>query len=104
MCGSGSRHCIIVRIIGVEVSRRYFGDDGKRAWMAMSFSSRSTCFWDGCGSSVDEAHCLDRTVTGIVVLVVARGGSARTEVLEVGSMGCSVVEVGLRGSLCEPEV
>ena len=74
------------------------------AGVRASGTEADLCFFFGCGSSVDEAHCLDRTGTGIVVLVVARGGSARTEVLEVGSMGCSVVEVGLRGSLCEPEV
>ena len=62
------------------------------------------CFFFGCGSSVDEVRCLDRTGTGIVVLVVARGGSATIEVPGVGSTPGSVVRAGFRGSLCEPEV
>ena len=62
------------------------------------------CFFFGCGSSVDEARCLDRTGTGIVVLVVARGGSATIEVPGIGSTVCSVVRTGFRGSLCEPDV
>ena len=40
------------------------------------------CFFFGCGSSVDEARCLDKAGTGIVVLVVARGDSATTRFLE----------------------
>ena len=62
------------------------------------------CFFFGCGSSVDEARCLDRTGTGIVVLVVARGGSATIEVPGDGSTACSVVRTGFRASLCEPGV
>ena len=62
------------------------------------------CFFFGCGSSVDEARCLDRIGTGMVVLVVARGGAAIVEVPGVGSMTGSVMRVGLRGSTGEPEV
>jgi hypothetical protein len=61
------------------------------------------CFFFGCGSSVDEALCLDRTGTGIVVLVVARGGAAMVEVPGVGSMTGSVMRVGLLNSTGEPD-
>ena len=61
------------------------------------------CFFFGCGSSVDEARCLDRTGTGIVVLVVARGGAAMVEVPGVGSMTGSVMRVGLLNSTGEPD-
>ena len=33
------------------------------------------CFFLGCGSSVEVARCLDRTGTGVVIRVVARGRS-----------------------------
>ena len=33
------------------------------------------CFFFGSGSTVEEILCLERTGTGIVVLVVVRGGS-----------------------------
>ena len=62
------------------------------------------CFFFGCGSSVDEARCLDRTGTGIVVLVVARGGSVPGEVPGVGSMTGSVMRTGFRASTGVAEV
>lgn len=60
------------------------------------------CFVFGCGSSVNEALCLDRTGTGIVVLVVARGSAAMVEVPGVGSIAGSVIRVGFLGSTGEP--
>jgi len=62
------------------------------------------CFFFGCGSSVDEARCLDRTGTGTVILVVVRGGSAAIEVPGDGSTVCSVERTGFRASLCEPDL
>ena len=60
------------------------------------------CFFFGCGSSVDEARCLDRTGTGTVVLVVARGGSATIKVPGDGSIACPAMGTGFRASLFEP--
>ena len=56
------------------------------------------CFFFGCGSSVDEARCLDRTGTGIVGRVVTRGGSVPGEVPRFGSMTGSVMRTGFRAS------
>ena len=41
------------------------------------------CFFLGCGSSVEVARCLDRTGTGVVIRVVARGRSGP----DLGSRG-----------------
>ena len=62
------------------------------------------CFFLGCGSSVDEVRCLDRTGTGTVILVVVRGGSAGIEVPGDGSTVCSVERTGFRASLWEPDL
>ena len=48
------------------------------------------CFFLGCGSSVGVDRCLDRTGTGVVILVVARGRP-----------GAGVVHCGLSGGVVE---
>ena len=53
------------------------------------------CFFFGCGSTVDEARCLDRTGTGIVGRDVTRKGSVTVEVPGVGSGPGSVMRTGI---------
>ena len=60
------------------------------------------CFFFGCGSSVEEARCFDRTGTGTVVRVVARGGSGTIDVPGDGSVACPSMGTGFRATLFEP--
>ena len=56
------------------------------------------CFFFGCGSSVDEARCFERTGTGTVVRVVARGACGPEESV----VACPSIGTGFRISFCEP--
>lgn len=61
------------------------------------------CFFFGCGSSVEEARCFDRTGTGgTVVRVVARGGSGPVDVPGDRVVACPSMGTGFRVSLFEP--
>ena len=62
------------------------------------------CFFFGCGSTVEEAHCLDRTGTGIVGRVVTRPGSVADEVPGIGSGPGSDMRTGFRTSTGVVEV
>ena len=52
------------------------------------------CRFFGCGSSAEHARCLDRTGTGIVVPMVARGGTVTVGVSGLGSATGSIVMDG----------
>ena len=58
------------------------------------------CFFFGCGASTGLDRCFDRTGTGIVVRVVARGksgtGLPHLGVSRTGVEGWPTLEVGLR--------
>ena len=60
------------------------------------------CFFFGCGSSVEVARCFDRTGTGIVVRVVARGGSGPVDVPGGRGSVCPSMGTGFRVVLSEP--
>ena len=54
------------------------------------------CFFFGCGSSVDVARCFDRTGTGVVIRIVARGRSG-ADMVSGGTTGlCPSVGTGFR--------
>ena len=55
------------------------------------------CFFFGCGSIIEEARCLDRAGTGIVVRVVKRGCSTTVVVPGLGSGPGSDMRIGRRG-------
>ena len=56
------------------------------------------CLFFGCGSTVEETLCLDRTGTGIVVRGFPRPGSVLDGLPGVGSGPGSVMRTGLRPS------
>ena len=77
-------------VMGSGPGRPHLSDIGTRVTGTVS----DFCFFFGCGSSVDEAPCFDRTGTGIVDRVVTRGGSLLAEMPGVGSMAGSVMRTG----------
>mgnify|MGYP006897969135 CR=1 FL=1 len=62
------------------------------------------CLFFGCGSTVEETRCLDRTGTGIVARGLPRPGSVLDGLPGVGSGPASVMRTGFRPSTGVVEV